>query len=109
ERGLGFIAHYAVGHVEIDGFHRRRVALYDLVATKCTVLEGREIWRASDEADVRRELSLEHLASESQVAALVLVADGIANERTIQPGRQLGSEVAHLVGVRHQHQLGLLL
>ena len=27
----------------------------------------------------------------------------------LQRGRQLGSEVAHLVGVRHQHQLGLLL
>ena len=83
--------------------------VFDFVAAECAVLEGREVGRLSGKGNVRRKLALEHLPGEQQLAAFVLVAGGVADERAIQSGRQLGSEVAHLVGMRHQHQLGLLL
>src|ERR1035438_5779478 len=74
ERGLGLIAHGTVGHFEIDGFHRRgRVPVYDLVATEGAVLKGREIRRLANERHVGSELSLEHLACEPQVAALMQI------------------------------------
>ena len=60
------------------------------------------------EADVGGELALEHLAGEEQLAVFVLEADAVADDGASHGGGELGDEVAHLIGVRHQHQLRLL-
>ncbi len=98
------------GDLDVDRFDRSRGACrFHLVAPECAVLEGRKIRRIAGKRNIGGELALEHLAGEQQLAAFVLVADGVADERAVQRGGKLGSEVAHLVGVRHQHQSRLLL
>ena len=47
--------------------------------------------------------ALKHLAGEDELAAFVLESDAVADDRSAHGGRELGNEVAHLVGVRHQH------
>ena len=54
------------------------------------------------------ELALKHLAREDELVAFFLIADRIADDGAFHRGRQLGNEVAHLVGVRHQDELRLL-
>ena len=100
----------AVGDRDVDRLDRsRRAAVLDLIAAEGAGLERREVRSVAGERNVGNEFALEHLPGEQQLAALVLVADGVADEGAIQGRGQLGGEVAHLVGVRHQHQLGLLL
>ena len=38
---------------------------------------------------------------------VVAISDAIANHAPAQRSRQLGREVAHLIGVRHENQIGL--
>ena len=109
-KSFGLVANHAVGDFDVHGFDRSgRAARFHFVSAKCAVLEGREPWGIAGEADIGGEFALEHLASEQQLAAFVLVSDGVADERAVQRRREFRGKVAHLVGVRHQHQLGLLL
>src|SRR5208282_2714111 len=58
---------------------------------------------------VGRELALEHLPHEQQLVSFLLIAGAVADQRPSQRGRELGRKVAHLIGVRHEHQRGLLV
>ena len=58
------------------------------------------------EDHVRRGLALKHLAHEDQVAVFVAVADAVADHSLAERGGQLRREVAHLIGVRQQNQIG---
>ncbi len=110
ERSFGFVAYYPVRHLDTDSFDRRRgIASFDFVSAECSVLEGGKIWRLSGERYVGREFALKHLPGKRQLAALIFVTDRVANERPVERGRQLGSEVTHLIGMRHQYQPGLFL
>ena len=92
-----------------DGFDRSGAgASFDFVSAKCSVLESHEPRGVAGEADVGGELALEHLAGEEQLVAIFFVADAVADGGASHRGREFGDEVAHLIGVRHQHQLGLL-
>ena len=85
-----------------------RCAGFHFIAAEGAVLESDEPWSFAGEADVGREFALEHLASEQKLLAFFLEADAIADDGASHGGREFGNEVAHLVGVRHQHQLRLL-
>src|SRR5438034_763450 len=78
------------------------------VTAKRAGLESDEMRRLARERNVGGKLTLEHLPREQQLVAFFAEADGIADERASQRGAELRSEVAHLVGVGHQHQRRLL-
>ena len=47
------------------------------------------------------------VARKDQLFAFLLVADAVGDRGALHGGRQLGDEIAHLVGVRHQHHFWL--
>ena len=109
ENFLRLIANHSVGDFNIHRFNRSRArARLGFVAAERTVLEGREPRSIAGEAHVCREFALEHLAGEDQLAAFILESDAIADDCASHRSRQLGNEVAHLIGMRHQDQLRLL-
>ena len=59
------------------------------------------------EDDVRGGAALKHLAHEDEFAVLVAVADAIADHSLAHRRGELGREIANLVGVRQQDQIGL--
>ena len=46
------------------------------------------------------------MAHEDEFAVLVAIADAVADHALAQQGGELGSEIAHLVGVRKENQIG---
>ena len=92
----------------IYGFKRSgRGAVFNLIAAKRAVLQGNEVGRLASKTDVGSEFPLKHLPHKEQLLALFLIADHIRNQTTAERRGQLRREVAHLVGVRHQHQTRL--
>ncbi len=85
-----------------------RQPVLDLVPRNVPICNVANYGGVAGERYIGHELALKHLPGKQQLAVLVLVADGVADQRAIQGERQLGSEVAHLVGMRQQHQLRLL-
>src|SRR5437660_12728757 len=95
----------ALRNFHVHCLHRSRgSAGFGLVAAKSASLESNEMRCLARERYIGGKLALEHLAREQQLAAFFAEADGIADKRASQRGSELRSEVAHLVGVRHQHQ-----
>ena len=86
---------------------RGRRAARDLIAAKRAGLKRRKPRRRAGKRHVGRRLALEHLAHEDQPAVFVAVADAIADHALAERRGQLRREIAHLVGVRQQHQVGL--
>ena len=80
----------------------------NLVPTKSSILKSDEPGRVAGEADIGCELALEHLASEEQLVSFFLVADAVADCSAIHGGGKFGHEIANLIGVWHQDELGLL-
>ena len=85
----------------------RGCAGFDFVAAERAVLESGEPGGFAGEADVGGELALEHLASEGQLSVFVLEADAVADHGASHGGGEFRDEIAHLIGVRHEHELGL--
>src|SRR5882762_5969262 len=77
------------------------------IRAKRSRLERREPRSRSRKRHVRYSLSLEHLAYENELAALVAVADAVADHAFGEHGRKFRCEVAHLVRVRKQNQIRL--
>ena len=57
--------------------------------------------------NIGSKFALEHLAGKEQRVAFFFVANYVADRRGAERGGKFGDEVAHLVGVRHQDELGL--
>ena len=53
--------------------------------------------------------ALKQLADEQQPVAILLISDAVGDQAALERRSQLGSKVAHLVGVRHQHKVRLFL
>src|SRR5882762_2568273 len=77
------------------------------IRAKRSRLERREPRSRSSKRHVRHSFSLEHLAYENELAALVAVADAVADHAFAEHGREFRREVAHLVRVRKQNQIRL--
>ena len=77
------------------------------IGAESSGLEGGDPRGVAGEDDIRRGAALEHLAHENQFAVFVAIADAIANHSFLHGSRELGSEVAHLVGVRQENEVGL--
>src|SRR6202030_2449099 len=108
ENFLGLIANYIIGDLHVHGFDRSRTGTgLSLVSAESAILKGGEPGSLGCEAHVGREFSLKHLAGEDELFAFVLETDAVADYGASQSRRQLGDEVAHLIRVRHQHQLWL--
>ncbi len=56
------------------------------------------------ETHVGNKLALKYLAREGQLAAFVLVADGVGDGGGAERSREFGNEIAHLIRVRHEHE-----
>ena len=106
---LRLVADYAIGDVDLHGFDRGGAgAGFGLVSAKSAVLKSGKPRSVAGEADVGGELALKHLTGEKQLAAFVLEADAVADHGAPHGRSQFGNKVAHLIGVRHQHELRLL-
>src|ERR1700693_2591531 len=79
----------------------------DEVRAKGARLKGSEPGCGALKGDVGRGLALKHLAHENQLAAFVAITNAIANHSFAKPGGKVGREVANLIRVREQHQIGL--
>ncbi len=91
-----------------DGGDRRfRRTLRDQVGAKRSGLKRREPRRRAFEHHIGRRLALKHLAHKNQLAVFVAVADAIADHALAERRGQLRREIAHLIGVRQQDQIGL--
>ncbi len=116
-RLLGFLkdlkrlhAHCAVIDIYADFFYAGGTgAHFRLVAPIGACLKGGKVGRVAGEGDVGGKFPLKHLAGKYQPLSILTIGDAIADQRALQRVGQLGSEVAHLVGVRHQHQPRLSL
>src|SRR6266481_1087838 len=75
------------------------------IGAKCSGLKRCEPWRCSGKRDVRGGFSLEHLPHEHEFAAVIAVADAIANHALAEHGRELWREVAYLIRMRKQNQI----
>ena len=92
----------------IHGLYRRRARSgFYFVSAECPVLESHKPGSAPGKAYVGSQLALKHLAGKEQLLPFFLVADAVADYRASHGSGQLGDEIAHLVGVRHEHQLWL--
>jgi hypothetical protein len=70
-----------------------------LIRAECTGLKGCEVWTRANKRNVRVGFALKHLADEHELAAIVAIADAVADHSLPQHGGKFGSEVAHLVGM----------
>ena len=77
------------------------------IGAKGSGLERGEPRRGALEGDVGGRLALKHLAHEDQLAVFVAVADAVADHAFAEHGGELGSEIADLIGVREEDQIGL--
>src|SRR6185312_16149593 len=110
ERIFRLVALDAIGDIGTDSFDRcGRCAGFSFVATKSASLECNKVRRGTGKGNVGGELALEHLAGEDQLVTIFAEANGVTNKRALKRRGELGSKVAHLVGVRHQHQSRLFL
>src|SRR5579872_7221031 len=109
EHFLRVVTNDSVGNINIHRLNRSRTSSsLGFVAAKCSALERREPWRVAREGNVSRELPLKHLPREYQLAALMPASDAIADHRSPHGSRELRHEIAYLIRMRHEHQLGLL-
>src|SRR5712691_2942376 len=79
----------------------------DQVSAERPGLKRREPRRGTLKRDVGCGLALKHLAHKDQTAIFAAVADAIADHAAMERCGELGSEVAHLVGMREKNQVGL--
>ena len=86
---------------------RGRRAPRNLIAAKCAGLERRKPRRRAVKRHVGRGLALEHLAHKDQLPVFIAIADAIADHALAERSGQLGREIAHLVSVREEDQIGL--
>ena len=94
----------------LHGLDRRGArAGFGLVAAESSVLESHKPGGIAGETDVGGELALEHLPGEEQLVAFFLIANAVADDGATHGGRELGNEIAHLIGVRHEHEPRLLV
>ncbi len=94
--------------VHRNGSHwRLRGALRHQIRSKRARLKGCEPGGRAFEHHIRRGLALKHLAHKNQFPVFVAVADAVANHAFAERRGQLGREIAHLISVRQQHQIGL--
>ena len=104
----GLLRITAVGNFDIHSLNRSgaRPGL-SLVPSECPVLKCDEPRSIAGEAHICRQLALEHLPREYQLAALVLESNAVADHGASHSGCQLGHKIAHLISVRHQHEFRL--
>ena len=76
-------------------------------AAKGAGLKRSEPWGGALEGDVGGGFALEHLADKDEFAGFVAVADAVADHAFAELSGELGSEVADLIGVREEDQVGL--
>src|SRR5215469_10264671 len=102
-------AENVVGNLDVDCLYGRGGrCCFSLIAAKGAGLKSCEIGWLDGEGDVCGKFALKHLPRKKQLLALFVESDNVADERAAHCGDELRSEVAHLIGVRHQHQRGLL-
>ena len=99
-----------VSDVGVDSFNGSGgCAGLSFIATESASLKGNKVGRRAGERNVGSEFALKHLAGEDQLVTVLAETNGVTDERALERSGQLRSEVAHLIGVRHQHQRGLFL
>src|SRR5579859_6258034 len=107
---MRFGANGAGIYVYAYGFHRSgRRSGFSFVAAKSPILESSKVGRLAGKADISGKFSLEHLAGKQKTVAVFFVANAIWDQAAPQRGRQLGGKVAHLISVRHEDQMRLLV
>ena len=79
----------------------------DQVGAKGAGLKRSEPWGGALEGDVGGGFALEHLADKDEFAGFVAVADAVADHAFAELSGELGREVADLIGVREENQIGL--
>jgi hypothetical protein len=77
----------------------------DQVGAKGASLKRCKPWRCALERHVRSRLALKHLPHENEFAAFVAVTDAVADHALAEHGGKFRGEIAHLIGVRKQHQV----
>ncbi len=77
------------------------------IGAKRAGLKGSEPRRGALKGDVGDGFALEHLADENKFVAFFAEADAVGDHALAEHGGEFGSEVAHLIGVREQNQIGL--
>src|SRR5439155_24342451 len=80
---------------------------FDVSPAKCSVLKSHEPSRITGKAHIGGQIALEHLAGKNQLIAVFLIANAVADPGARHWRGQLGSEVAHLIGMLNEHQLRL--
>ena len=85
--------------------HLRRAVL-ELIRSKRAGLDGSEMRRRAARLHVGVQFALKKLPHENGRAGFDAKADRVADQHLAEARRQLGREVAHLIGVRKQHQRG---
>src|SRR5262249_34928006 len=79
---------------------------FDKISAKCARLERGEPGTSAQERHIRRRLTLKHLPDEDQLASFVAIAHAIADHPFAERGGQLRREVADLIGMRKENQIG---
>src|SRR5438552_6895514 len=103
-----FIANDVVANLHVDGFHRCGTrARFDLIPAKRAILKRHEPRRITSKAHIGGQFALEHLAGKNQLIAVFLIANAVADYGSLHGSSQLGNKIAHLIGMRHEHQLRL--
>src|SRR5215467_10477867 len=77
------------------------------VGPKSTGLKRSKPRRGTSERDVRSSFALEHLSHKNELPTFVAVADTVANHAFAKHGGEFGSEIADLIGMRKQNEIGL--
>src|SRR6516165_10000857 len=77
------------------------------ICAKRTRLKRGKPGSRSDERHVRCGLALKHLADKHKLSTLVPKADAVADHTLAEHRRELGREIAHLIGMREKDQVWL--
>jgi len=95
-----------IRNVEIQGFDRRsRSPGFDLVAAEGAILESGKPWALAAEGHIGDELSLNIWRVNSSFPPSYLNRRSLEISARLHAGNEFGREVAHLIGVGHQHEL----
>ena len=105
ERRLRLFPYGGGIHVDVEPTHGSRCrASSRLVGAKCADLKADEMRRRPLRHDVGRELSLKHRPDEHQLFACALEGGDIGDAGACQTRRDLGREIARLIGMRQDDE-----
>src|SRR5258708_11278690 len=78
----------------------------ELISAESARLKRCEPRSGAGECNIGSGLALKHLADEDQLAAFATETDAIADHSLSEHGREFRREVAHLIGVGEENEIG---